>query len=208
MCVCGDEAVGGVREEAHHDWAVCKEKKASNKSLKNAFTFIFCLFPLLSWLPVCAAKKKTRSWRLQKELYTQSTLRPWRIIKVPSILLSLSVSLCPLLLLPLRSLFLSCSTWSVRALWGCLITLMHTRRPQPCSSIASFSFRSRRQRLPRRALAHCKVMLKYFRRKCSPYSSAALSRLWLLHGIRKPIFFVFEKKDGGTLMRGLHKLFS
>lgn len=183
----------------HHDWAVCKEIKPRNKSFKNAFTFPLCLFcPSQLTTSVCS-EERVRSWHLQKRLWTQSTLRPRRIIKVPSVLLSRTVSLCPMLLLLLLflSLFLFCSTWSVRALWGCLITLIHTRQLQPHSGTASFSFHSLQWRLPRRTLAHCKVVLKYFRRKCSPYSSTAPSCPRLLRRIAKPIFF-FEKKDRET----------
>lgn len=87
------------------------------------------------------------------------------------------------------------TTRSVRALGGCLITLMHAHADRnPRSGDASFSFRSCRQRLPRRARTHCKVMLKYFRRKCSQYSRTGLALVWLRHRIPKPIFFVFEKK--------------
>lgn len=47
--VGADEGVQGVKEEAHHNWASCKEMKPRNKSFKNAFTFPLCL-------PVYAAK--------------------------------------------------------------------------------------------------------------------------------------------------------
>lgn len=129
------------------------------------------------------SEERARSWHLQKELWSQSTLRPWRIIKVPSVLLSRGVSLCPLLLLLLlRSLFLFCSAWSVSALGGSPIHLIHTRQMQPRSGAVSFSFLSRRQRLPRHTLTHCKVMLKYFQtetlslfQRCS-FSSAAAAQ--------------------------------
>lgn len=148
------------------------------------------------------AKERTRSWHLQKELWSQSTLRPQRIIKVPTVLLSHSVSLCPLLLLLLLlSLFLFCLAWSARARWGCLITLIHTYTPTAAS--ASFSFHSRQQRLPRRALARRKVMLKYFRRKCTPYCSFSGCRA----EFQSQFSFVFENKEGETLMRRLQKLF-
>lgn len=67
---------------------------------------------------------------------------------------------------------------------------------------ASFSFHSRQQRLPRRALARRKVMLKYFRRKCTPYCSFSGCRA----EFQSQFSFVFENKEGETLMRRLQKL--
>lgn len=170
--VSADEAVGGV------ELTVKKLNQGTNPSKMH---FPFVCFPL----PVCAAKteRDLTSWKealnskhLEALEDHQGSLCPF----IAQVFLSAPCSSSALL-------FLFCSTWSVRALGGCLITLIHTHTHAHAdrsrvSGDASFSFRSHQQRLPRRALAHCKVMLKYFRtevlsvfQNCS-FSSAAAAQ--------------------------------
>lgn len=183
--------------------SVKKSNQRAHPSKMHSQLFFVCFFPP-TYATTRTSKDKTRFDTLEKEPCTQSTSRPWRIIKVPSVPLSHPVFLSAPCSSSSSTFFSFCTTASVQALRGCLITLMHAHA-KPRSGDASFSFRSCRQRLPRRARTHCKVMLKYFRRKCSQYSRTGLSPVWLRHKIPKPIFFVFEKKDSEALMRGLHK---
>lgn len=195
--VSADEAVGGVREEVHHGWADCKEIKPRNKTFKNAF-------PLCLFSPTCVQQRPNEIWHLEKKLWTQSTLRPWRIIKVPSVLLSRSLSVCPLLLLlllrPPLPFPVDVISESSRRLPDNPDTHTHAHADRSCVfGDASFSFRSRRQRLPRRALAHCKVMLKYFRTEMlSVFQSCSFSSAAAAQNSKANFLCLWEKGQKGS----------
>lgn len=161
--------------------------------------FPLVLFPLLRRLPACESFPHTQLW-------TQSTLRPWGSSRFPLSLYCAVFLSAPLLLLlllrppPFLLIMISKST-----------PKLHTQTNQPTAAVIGqwlililLPFAAPTLTCSYPLQGHVKIFPMEMLSVSQNYAFRLRS---CCNRITKPIVFVFEKKDGQTLIRGLRKRF-